>query len=278
MRTMKKSVCILLILAFALSLAACGGGGGSAYGVRVIETLVEQEYSLAFRLGDPTADLVVAALEVLMAEGTVDELAIRWFGSKLIDFDSDIHALDEDVLAQKQLQLYPREFIIGVDINSFPMAYITDGSYWGFDVQLAMILCERLNWTLRIQSIEKENVYIELSSGNIDCAWGGIALDPKDAKASEYYAYGPYVKNDIVIATRNGTMLFNRLMLSGKRLAMCSTPEALDALNADPRVARRLKQITRLAGGASECFQYLFSGKCDAVLTDTTAIAYINCH
>lgn len=276
---MKKAVSILLLLALCLPLAACGkGSGGSAYGVRVLETLVEQEYSLAFRNNDPTGEIVEAALKVLAAEGTVDELSVRWFGSRMIDFEKDIHALDESVLAAKELKIYPRDFIIGVDVNSFPMAYVTDGNYWGFDVQLAMLLAERLGWTLRIQSIEKENVYVELASGNIDCAWGGIALDQKEVAARKYAVLGPYVKNDIVVATRNGTMLFNRLMLSGKRLAMCSTPEALDALKRDPRLEKRLKQITRLAGTASDCFQYLFTGKCDAVLTDTMAIAYINCH
>ena len=59
---------------------------------------------------------------------------------------------------------------------------------------------------------------------------------------------------------------------------MCSTPAALDALNQDPTLAKRLGQITRLGGGTTECFEYLFAGRCDAVLTDTTAIAYINCH
>ena len=43
----------------------------------------------------------------------------------------------------------PRTFIIGVDINSFPMAYVVDGNYWGFDVRLAMAVCERLGWTLQ---------------------------------------------------------------------------------------------------------------------------------
>ena len=39
-----------------------------------------------------------------------------------------------------------------------------------------------------------------------------------------------------------------------------------------------LKGTADLAGGTTECFEYLFAGRCDAVLTDTTAIAYINCH
>ena len=271
--TMRKTICILLALCMVLSLAACGRSGGSAYGVRTIETLVEQEYSLAFRTNDPTADFVIAALEVLSAEGKVDELSTKWFGGKLIDFDKNEKALDE--VTEEN---FPREFIIGVDINSFPMAYVSNDSYWGYDVELAIAVAERLGWDLKIQAIEKENVYIELSSGNIDCAWGGIALDPKEVQEGLYLRYGPYVENDIVVATRNGTMLFNKLMLQGKSMAMCSTPEAMDALKKDPRLERRLDQVTRVAGGTTECFELLFAGKCDAVLTDTTAIAYINSH
>ena len=270
---MKKRISLLLILALCLSLTACGRTGGSAYGVHTIETLVEQEYSLAFRINDPTADFVIAALEVLTAEGKVDELAVKWFGSRMIDFDSNANALDE--VTEEN---FPREFIIGVDINSFPMAYVSNDTYWGYDVELAIAVAERLGWDLKIQAIEKENVYVELSSGNIDCAWGGIALDPKEVREGLYLRYGPYVKNDIVIATRNGNMLFNKLMLQGKSLAMPSTPEALEALKRDPRLERRLGQIMRLAGGATQCFEQLFAGHCDAVLTDTTAIAYINCH
>ena len=39
-----------------------------------------------------------------------------------------------------------------------------------------------------------------------------------------------------------------------------------------------LGQISRLAGGTTECFQYLYQGRCDVILTDTTAIYYFNCH
>jgi len=270
--TGKRILCLLLTLCMALSLAACGQSGGSAYGVRTLVTLVEQEYSLAFRTNDPTADFVMAALEVLSAEGKVDELATKWFGSRIIYFERNANALNE-----VEEENFPREFIIGADINSFPMAYVSNDSFWGYDIELAMAVCDLLGWDLKIQAIEKENVYVELSSGNIDCAWGGIALNGLKADG-DYLEYGPYVDNDIVIATRNGNLLFNRLMLRGKSMAMCSTPEALDALNTEPGLARSLGQITRLAGGTTECFQYLFSGKCDAILTDTTAIAYMNCH
>ena len=86
------------------------------------------------------------------------------------------------------------------------------------------------------------------------------------------------MKNDIVIASRDGSNIWNSLQLSGKRMAMCTTQEAMDALQSAGRVVNRLGQITRLAGGTTECFSYLYAGKCDLILTDSTAIAYYNSH
>ena len=33
------------------------------------------------------------------------------------------------------------------------------------------------------------------------------------------------------------------------------------ALNSDERLAKRLGQVTRLAGGTTECFDFLYAGK-----------------
>ena len=266
---MKKIVALLLVLCMALSMCACGS---SSYGVKTVMTLVEQEYSLAFRNGDSTYDYVKAALETMAAEGTIDALTAKWFGDRIVNFDKN-----PDALAAKGMP-EPRVFIIGVDINSFPMAYIANGDYWGYDVELATAMCERLGWTLKIQQIEKEDVYVELSSGNIDCAWGGIALNQEEIDAGKYAQYGPYVKNDIVVASREGSSVWNSLKLSGRNMAMCSTDEAMEALMSDGKLHKRLGQITRLAGGTTECFEYLYSGRCDAVLTDSTALYYYNCH
>ena len=266
---MKRILSILLLLALCLALSGCGG---SPREVQTVTTLVEQEYSLAFRTGDPTAYYVVAAIEELNEAGLVDELSVKWFGSRIVTFSKNAEALDK---------LDPptgRDFIIGVDVNSFPMAYITGGQYWGFDIELATAVCEKLGWDLKIQQIEKEDVYIELSSGNIDCAWGGIALDKSLVEEGKLAPYGPYLRNDIVIAKRGDAFIENKYMLSHKSLAMCSTTEAMEALQSAPKIMNRLGQISRLAGGTTECFQYLYQGRCDVILTDTTAIYYFNCH
>ncbi len=268
---MKRNVLtLLLLLALCFSLCACQNT--STYGVSTILTLVEQDYSLAFRNDDPVYFYVTAALETLAAEGTVDQLTAKWFGQNIVTIDKDAEALS---------RLTPPEarvLIIGLDINSFPLAYISNGQFWGFDVELANAVCAKLGWTLQMQSIEKENAYVELSSGNIDCAWGGIAIEQADLDAKRLTRYGPYLHNDIVIAARAGSNIRNKLMLSGKNMCMSSTTEAMDALNQDPSIPKRLGQITRLAGGTAECFENLYAGKCDVVLTDSTALYYFNCH
>jgi len=267
---MKKLTALLLILGIALGLCACGKS--NTYGVTDVITLVEQDYSLAFRNDDDLYYYVTAAIEELNAEGKVNELARKWFGDDLISFDKKANALEEFGMPE------PRTFIIGVDINSFPMAYVSNGSYWGYDVELALAVCDKLGWNLKVQPIEKENVYVELYSGNIDCAWGGVALNEAELAADKYTQYGPYIHNSIVIAARDKSNIWNSVKLSGRRLAMCTTQEAMDALSTDEKLVNRLGQITRLAGGTTECFSYLYAGKCDVVLTDSTALYYYNSH
>ena len=268
---MRKLVCILLVLCLLLPLCGCGRSR-FRYGINVVEVLVEHDYSLAFRNNDPLYFYVTAALSVLAAEGRVDALSTRWLGKTALNYAKQADALEKLVPPE------PQDLIVGMDINSFPFSYLSNGEFWGLDVELAMAVCEKLGWNLKMQAIEKENVYIELSSGNIDVAWGGIALNPEDTDSGQYTVYGPYIHNDIVVATRNGSAVWNKMRLSGRKMCMPSTPEARAALDVDPRLIKRLGQITRLAGGTTECFEYLYQGKCDVVITDSTAVDYFNCH
>lgn len=267
---MKKFICMLLALSMMLGLCACGG---YKYGVNEVEVLVEQDYSLAFRNNDPVYLYVTAAISVLAAQGKIEELSSKWLGSAdAISFQKKADALDELPEVDK------RTITVGMDINSFPMAYMSNGSFWGLDVEIASAAVELLGWDIKFQEISKENVYVELSSGNIDVAWGGIALDEDEVAQGTFIQYGPYIENNIVIATRNGSAVWNKLRLNGRKMVMPSTTEAMEALETDQRLLKRLGQITRLAGGTTECFEYLYAGKCDVVLTDSTAVMYFNCH
>ena len=266
----KRILCAALALLLLLALAGCEDA--TSYKVRSTVTLVEQEYSLAFRNDDPLQDYVVAAIEELNAEGKVLDLSHKWFGREAVSFGKKA-----DALAALEPPA-PHTLLVGVDINSFPLAYMDAGNYWGFDVELAGYVCDRLGWTLQVIPIEKENVYVELYSGNIDVAWGGVALSQSELDAGKYSQYGPYIANDIVIITRDGSRIAKAADLKGKTLAMPTTPEAMAALETQPKLVERLGGITRLPGGTTACFSALYAGDCDAVLTDSTAVLYYNSH
>ena len=194
----RRTLTALLALLLLLPLTACGSNEG--YGIKAVQTLVEQEYSMAFRNNDPIIYYVVAAIKVLAAQGRIDELAGKWFGTaSAVTFERDAAALDNLAVPEN------KTFIVGVDANSFPMVYSSKGTLWGFDIEMAIAVTELLGWTLKTQVIEKEKIYDELASGNIDCAWGGLALDPKDVSSGRIVQSGPYIHHSIVIATRDGT-------------------------------------------------------------------------
>ena len=270
MRKMKRFSCVLLAVMMVCMLPSCGSS--SQYGVTTIEKLVGQEYAIAFRNDDPIYFYVTAAIQVLAAEGKVDELSMKWLGERAVKFDADINALDIYAVPKN------KTFIIGVDINSFPFVYISNGTFWGYDIELAQATADKLGWTLKAQAIEKENVYEELYSGNVDCIWGGVAINQKDVDNGLFVQFGPYIHNDVVVATRDRSAIAGKVGLKGKTLAMPSTPEAMESLNTDSKLVNRLGNVIRLVGGTTECYTYLYSGKCDAILTDTTAMMYYNCH
>lgn len=267
---MKKSICLILVLIMIVPLCACGSS--NTYGIKTIQTLESQDYYIAFRNDDNTYYYVTGAIKVLAANGTVDELALKWLGNKdAVSFEKDATALDNLPTPD------PRTLIIGVDVDSFPFVYIDQatGSYWGFDIQLAQAVCDYYGWTLQALTIKKENVYNELASGNVDVVWGGVAIEEKDIDSGNFTVFGPYIHNDIIIATRQNSVISS---LSGKSMAMPSTTEAMEAIQAEKKIIGKLGNVFRLQGGTTECFTYLYSGSCDVILTDSTAVMYYNCH
>ena len=75
---MRKLIVILLVICLLLSLPACSKGSSTgSYGVKTLQTLVEQEYFLAFRNNDPLYFYITAAIETLAGEGYVQQLTAK---------------------------------------------------------------------------------------------------------------------------------------------------------------------------------------------------------
>ena len=256
----KRIICLALAVIMVFGLCACGGSGK----YRVVKTLGTQEYSIGFRNGDSTYHYIDRALKELSYEGAIDELCYKWFGDdSTVSFPKKKNALDDIGYVE------PRTFIIGVDLDSFPMCYSNGVEYEGFDVELAQKVCDKLGWVLKVQPIHSEDAYVELNSGNIDCAWGGVVLDKE---CPDYTILVTYMSTDLVLAGKSS----NGSSVRDKVLYMGTTQYCLDIMDENSSVSRKLGQITRVQGGTTDYFNALDNGKCDLILTTEAAVEYYN--
>lgn len=260
-RTDVKRRILCLMLAFAMLFALCSCGGSGRY--KEVKTLGEQEYSIAFRNGDSTYHYVDRALRQLSYDGDIDVLEEKWFGGSEVSFPKDRDAMADIGYVEQ------RSFTIGVDLDSYPMCFESGSGYDGFDVELAGKVCEKLGWQLKIQPIRSEDTFIELNSGNIDCAWGGVMLDPD---STDYTVLVTYMSVDMVIAGRSG----ESGSLGGKTMIMGTSQYYLELMEENDRASSRLGQIARQNGTMQDYFRALDSGECDFILTTDAAVDYAN--
>ena len=265
---MKRLLTLLLCCCMLLPLFGCGKQVGS---YQVVRTLSEESYCIGYRVGDQIALYVDAALRELAADGTVHKLAMQWLGTDNTAMEADEHALDE-------LGKIPRRtLIVGVNESCFPLSYYDGETFAGFDIALAEAVCQKLHWKVKFQAVARSDIYVQLSSGNVDCIWGGMPMDDinLDEKGNEkpmsqqLAVSEPYLENEIVLVTRAG----GDTKLSGASLMMDSGPQYLDALDRNG-LTEKFAQVERVNGGAQQCFEALNGGQVGMIVTDSVALAY----
>lgn len=255
---------VLFIILF-LFMQGCTGRVGSFGSYRVLKSYSPSKLAIGFRNDDWIATYVTAAIKVSAAEGTVHNNAMRWFGNDQISFPADSTALDN------LGAIPPRTLLVGCDVDVYPMSYKVEDSFEGFDVDLARDVCYRLGWSLYFIPIKAENAYIELSSGNIDVAWGGLVLD---LEAKDHTVVYPYMTQELVLVSRGDTRYRSLHSLKGAKLAMDSGQLFLDTINSDEDLKNKLGEIQRVQGGAETCFRLLNEGKVDCILVYKSSLLY----
>lgn len=262
---MKKRIrysALIVVLALLLCVSGCGKDKPESK-YTVVESLYTEEFSIAFRQGDRLCDVVSAALKVLAAEGKVAEISSRWFGEDITTLEGDALALDS-----LDYEYTPRTFIMGLDQYSPPMSFLSpEAGYTGFDVELAMAVCEKLGWEIEFQSIDPVDAKIELNSGNVDAVWGGMSFSAVDS-----FSLSPaYMSNEKVLISKSGSDIRKMKDTSGKILGVRSEAELAEIKTAVEGVTEKLGSI-RVFLGADKLFTALDNGLCDLVIADSLAI------
>ena len=257
MRVLKRAAVLLLAGMLAFGAAACNTASGT---YRTIKTLETGALARGYRTDDVCAVYVEAALRELAAGNTIHSLAVKWFGEDAVQFEGEEGAVAALGLIPK------RELIVGVDPTAYPLSYAVGKGYSGFDVELAGLVGDLLGWEVRYQPIDPGDVYIELSSGNIDCAWGGLRLDPEEKK---FTVTDSYLQDDVVLVSRASTKFRTVGRLKDEKvLALDNTAFRKAAEASLPELS-----VTWVAeSNARDLFSWLDQGDAAALVTSSSAL------
>ena len=97
-----------------------------------------------------------------------------------------------------------KTLVVGFDAEFPPYGYKDDnGSYTGFDLDLAKEVCKRNNWTFKAQPIDWDAKDAELESGSIDCIWNGFTINGRE---NDYTWSDAYIDNKQVIVVKSDSL------------------------------------------------------------------------
>ena len=169
------------------------------------------------------------------------------------------------------------QLIVGFDAEYPPYGYMAeDGSYVGFDLDLAQEVCNRNGWELVKQPIDWNSKDMELNSGTIDCIWNGFTMTGRE---EEYTFSEPYVDNSIVFVVMNDSDIQTEADLAGKVVVTQADSSALAALtntednDENLALAASFAALEQVAD-YNTAFMELESGVVDAIAVDFGVAQY----
>ena len=200
----------------------------------------------------------------ILALAVISLMMVSAVSAGLFDFmggdDSNATANDENT------------FIVVFDAEFPPYGYKDDnGSYVGFDLDLAKEVCERNNWTFVAQPIDWYAKDAELDSGSIDCIWNGFTIDGRE---NDYTWSDAYFDNKQIFIVKSDSGIETIADLEGKTVETQKDSSALAALQGDNKtIADTFAQLTEVAD-YNTAFMDLESGAGDAVAMDIGVAEY----
>ena len=173
--------------------------------------------------------------------------------------------------AQEEAESTGGTLIVGFDQEFPPMGFMAeDGSYVGFDLDLAQEAASRLGLEYQAQPIACDSKDMELESGNIDCIWNGFTITGRE---DDYEWTEPYMDNAQVFVVNGDSGIETLADLAGKVVECQADSSALAALNEDAELTATFAQLLTTADYNSALMD-LEQGAVDAVAMDVIVARY----
>ena len=167
------------------------------------------------------------------------------------------------------------KLIVGFDSAYPPYGYVgDDGSYTGFDLELAQEVGKRVGWEVQLEPIDWDAKDTLMNSGAINCIWNGFTIEGRE---NDYTFSEPYMLNAQVVVVKKGSGISDLAGLAGKAVITQTDSAAYDVLAgedaAQADVAATFASLETI-GDYSTAFMQLETGAVDAVACDLSIAAY----
>ena len=168
-------------------------------------------------------------------------------------------------------------FTVGIDAEYPPFSYLgDDGSYTGFDIEVAQAACDLLGWEMKVFPVNWDQKLTQLDAKECDCIWSGMTI-LDSMKEAGYTLSAPYYDNTQVIMVKEGSDIKSSADLAGKVVAvqLGTSGEALLADGGDLADLKATFAELTTCDSFLKCFTELGGGAVDAVIVDKpVAVAY----
>jgi polar amino acid transport system substrate-binding protein len=163
------------------------------------------------------------------------------------------------------------QFVVGFDAEFPPMGFVAeDGSYTGFDLDLAAEVADRLGLEFVAQPIDWASKDQELASGNIDCIWNGFTISGRE---DQYAWTEAYMANNQVVVVNAGSDIMTLADLEGAVVAVQKDSSGLAALEENPDLLNTFAELVQVDDYLNAMME-LESGAVDAIVMDEIVARY----
>ena len=157
------------------------------------------------------------------------------------------------------------KMVIGYTVYA-PMNYTDDeGSFTGFDTELATAVCEKLGVEPEFVEINWDTKIVELDAKSIDCIWNGMTLT--DDIMANTATTKAYAKNAQVVVVKDGTDYSSTADLVGKTVVAEAGSAGEAAIEGDENLAQA-DYVSKSV--QTDCLMEVAAGTADAAVLDLT--------
>ena len=157
------------------------------------------------------------------------------------------------------------KLVIGYTVYE-PMNYTdADGSFTGFDTELATAVAEKLGVEPEFVEINWDTKIVELDAKSIDCIWNGMTLT--DDIMANTATTKAYAKNAQVVVVKDGTDYSSTADLVGKTVVAEAGSAGEAAIEGDENLAQA-DYVSKSV--QTDCLMEVAAGTADAAVLDLT--------